>query len=759
MAKKNGYLDYLDSRIGIAPTNSQEELNAAQTIAEVFETHGLQATTQEFDAPAMAPAVRGALMVLLFLGVLLAGIGGTALALIGLLVVIAATVLLVLPHVGRDPLSGVGPTARSQNVIARHEACGDLAARGNRPIVIVAHYDSPRESILSNPAISRYQSLVIRASVVCVPVVVLCALVQVMGFAPDSVRRTFWVLGIIAALFPLVGGISALSSRFMPCTEGSNDNKAAVACMLDVLDAVRPGVVPAQGQEPPAQPGTDDADVADGTKALMAAPAPEGPQATRHGADVLRSLGMLPKTCEITYVEPEAPVEAQRVSAAPVVVPSPDDADEADPGATKPMDPSIFVDENPDERSLGDDASGLDAMSDDDAEQTAPMDPVPTPAPPSVDDPEWGKSSYRPGATSFARRVSLFDLPDPSVATVDPLASNSTPVPAATAPTSVPVPVPAPRPASSADMARRLGEATSQVSSVPAPVRLDSTVVADPLAQQVPETPDVPVAPISDDISVIHPPVSEVPAAPKPKKGHLFRRKSHKADDDSMSQWLGVDDDFNAKDGGRELGSWENLAAEDEASPREDPNGSHWKGGATRASGLRDVDTMEDGDQVADLADSILQMGDERLLSHDVWFVALGASSLDHAGMKAFLADYRKSVRGAFMINLDCIGAGEPTILSEEGLTATRKADRRLTKLLTSTADDLHIPLATQARAWEDTDATPAMRSSVRAVTIMGETDGGVRALSGTKADVPEAIDADQVASIARLVTEAIRRS
>ncbi|HQE70425.1 MAG TPA: hypothetical protein PK071_04840, partial [Atopobiaceae bacterium] len=60
---------------------------------------------------------------------------------------------------------------------------------------------------------------------------------------------------------------------------------------------------------------------------------------------------------------------------------------------------------------------------------------------------------------------------------------------------------------------------------------------------------------------------------------------------------------------------------------------------------------------------------------------------------------------------------------------------------------------------WRSTDATPAMRMSMRAATIMGVNDFGLPALSRTADDVPENVDPGQAALVATLITELIRRS
>ena len=42
MAMTHDYLDQLDQNVGIAPANSQEEYQAAQTIADIMRRHGVE---------------------------------------------------------------------------------------------------------------------------------------------------------------------------------------------------------------------------------------------------------------------------------------------------------------------------------------------------------------------------------------------------------------------------------------------------------------------------------------------------------------------------------------------------------------------------------------------------------------------------------------------------------------------------------------------------------------------------------------------
>lgn len=137
----------------------------------------------------------------------------------------------------------------------------------------------------------------------------------------------------------------------------------------------------------------------------------------------------------------------------------------------------------------------------------------------------------------------------------------------------------------------------------------------------------------------------------------------------------------------------------------------------------------------------------------------VGASELDHAGAKAFVQTYRRDLRGAFLINLDAVGTGQLTLITEEGLGSTRKIDRRLLRTIDRVARDLHVPLNTAPRPWADTDATPAMRQSIRSATIMGCDPGEVAALAHTAENLPQNVSPDQVAQVNRIVSETIRRS
>ena len=522
-------------------------------------------------------------------------------------------------------------------------------------------------------------------------------------------------------------------------------------------------------------------------------------------------------------VEPEVPLdepgtepEGERAGEAP--------EGDSDASATTIM-PGISFTENieaSDEDLAKKDISGLDAPVEDDR----PAEKIPRPRP--IDNPNWGKSEYTPPRTNIARRAVLFDLPDPAEATNDPFATGPhaptpsngfdvQPVPASASESMPMAPAPEPMETDSQEVDAKTGKSVS--STIP-----ENVVAVDAeRANGLPRGTREPLGTLNGT-HTMETDVSRVTRAKAKRKGKKGPRKKFSifgrkeiADQqpESMGEWLGVGDDYDAKKNGREIGSWENFNRGDEA-PSGDSDGHRdggWKGGATTRSGFRvvagdggadraaddqpveDVEPefvqegqatgyelgsdqgeeqmrYDDGgyvrsdDQVdpdeptpEDLRASILGMGDDALISHDVYFVALGASSLDHAGMRNFLAEHRKDIRGAFLINLDCVGAGNLSFLTREGRTNTRRSDRRMSRMLINIAKDLHVPLAHYRYDWDETDGTPAMQDSVRVTTVMGVSDAGVPALSRTSEDLPENVDAAQVVDVAEMVAELIRRS
>lgn len=376
------------------------------------------------------------------------------------------------------------------------------------------------------------------------------------------------------------------------------------------------------------------------------------------------------------------------------VAPEAPQADESRPYSTQiftmpaPSDPGATV-----ANAAPSQAETVDALMAQISSQASPRpnmnvpDPASAPAPmpsasplASVPDPSMPSMQQ----ANIASRTSLFDLPDPSARVNDPFATAQGPEP-----TSAPV---------------------------------------------------VPPMPVTSDVQPLETISAPAASAAKPQKrglGGLFGRKK-KNEQDSMSDWLGVEDDYDAKKSGRGIGSWDNFEDDDDG----------WKGGATSS----------DGASAEDMLAAVASMGDDELLGHDIWFVATGASDCDGAGMKAFLAAHRDKLRGVFFINLESIGAGRLSVVTVEGEQQLLKGDRRIMNLVNKVCKSFHVDCGAFEMPYAKTDAYAALEASRRALTIAG-VDGPRLACAHTEDDLPYNVNPTNIATVSEVVTEVIRRS
>lgn len=400
-----------------------------------------------------------------------------------------------------------------------------------------------------------------------------------------------------------------------------------------------------------------------------------------------------PDTVEDQSVAEQVAADSSEQEPEPVAPEAPQ-ADESRPYSTQiftmpaPSDPGATV-----ANAAPSQAETVDALMAQISSQASPRpnmnvpDPASAPAPmpsasplASVPDPSMPSMQQ----ANVASRTSLFDLPDPSAQVNDPFATAQGPEP-----TSAPV---------------------------------------------------VPPMPVSSDVQPLE--TISAPAAPaaKPQKrglGGLFGRKK-KNEQDSMSDWLGVEDDYDAKKSGRGIGSWDNFEDDDDG----------WKGGATSS----------DGASAEDMLAAVASMGDDELLGHDIWFVATGASDCDGAGMKAFLAAHRDKLRGVFFINLESIGAGRLSVVTVEGEQQLLKGDRRIMNLVNKVCKSFHVDCGAFEMPYAKTDAYAALEASRRALTIAG-VDGPRLAYAHTEDDLPYNVNPTNIATVSEVVTEVIRRS
>lgn len=850
MADASDTMRYLVKSFDIAPAGTREEGQAAKSLSEVFHAHGLETANKSFRYSSLGRVPQAALAVLVGVAALLAGLGGAlAVAMLILGIVFAAAYVLEV-YFGVKTVSRLGLSGSSQNVVARHPAATSANGQKARPIVVIAHYDTPRADIFSLPALSFLQPYLRLGVTVCLGVDVACMLLGLLPL-PVVLHSVVRALAVVASVALIAWGVCCVLQRFaLPFTAGANDNKASVAALFGLLDRVRPlqggqgfgpndlfdelegeeGALDGQpepddaadrvrvserrprreGSKPAAdldatgfiswdEPRTAEAEGSRASSRTRRPAAPEQPAAVRYGAEVVRSLGILPQSCEISYEDNEAPkqpVAAEPGSADETVVISSDAvaadaaaeapeaaepepktpeeemdeaadaimagivgtntlsgsqapdtrAEQAPAGATSLMEPVAAQAVAPQQAARpfhvitssdeydAELHSGSAAVPPDVADQSSKAaanffaDDPESPAAAVVSDPSWGTSMFRP--VTSGRRI-LGDIPDPAVAAVDPFSVSSID------------PMGSYNPEDFSELDFETGTHQS----------VTPNMLEDAHRRALEGFSD-----LTDDRR-----------SRKAKKNARQGRISHQAarmqsemQENSFNDWLGLDENYDAKTNGQEIGSWDNFNDDAPNAPqggRSDGRNPNWQGGAARSRRTSTRSRRGEEDNGArEARRAAMTLGDRELIAHEIWFVLTGASEADHAGVADFLHTYRADLRGAYFINLECVGAGRQSLVLEEGLGRHVKADRRLVNLFGNASLAINRPMALARMGWRDTEATPVLRQGCRAVTVTG-VEKGAPAHARWTGDTPEKVDCAMVDDLVDVLVEVIKNA
>ena len=282
---------------------------------------------------------------------------------------------------------------------------------------------------------------------------------------------------------------------------------------------------------------------------------------------------------------------------------------------------------------------------------------------------------------------------------------------------------------------------------------------------------------------------------PKSRIGRFFDRfRKPKEPEESTSDWLGVDEDFNARDVGKARGGWDSFKDDDD-----------WKGGAfsdlrARIAGrmahddqvlysdeelvgaeapdapsdadavaldgapdgatqamlpLTDADTHEplsktavaqaaspaeqDAAAHADEIDQVYSFaaGD---INTEIWFVALGSQVDSNEGIRAFLSRHAAEMRGAVIVNLEALGAGEVSYVEKEGAVIQSSSSSRMKRYLRRAGQSLGVSIKGISIEWKDSASSYALRHHMQGIGIVGM-EGDKPAGCGEAGDTVEAVD------------------
>lgn len=289
---------------------------------------------------------------------------------------------------------------------------------------------------------------------------------------------------------------------------------------------------------------------------------------------------------------------------------------------------------------------------------------------------------------------------------------------------------------------------------------------------------------------------------PRSRVGRIFGRfgkKKKNIDEQSISEWVDVDSSYEARSVGKERGSWESFRTEDdqatelidvdyEAVQSEGDNGRNWNGGAFSLQSLRARVSGTARDQEVDEADDLGEMtassgraslkravpqevkiteeinNEMRLLRDfrhpdidtEVWFVALGAEEALNSGMKAFIEEHRDELKGAMIVNLEGLGAGQLSFIEEEGQYRPNKVSSRLKRVLRQASEKSGIPFATNKLLSRDTAAHVAAQNGFQAMTLAGM-DGNQTAYYGSIDDRLNIIEQNTLEQNSRFVLDLLK--
>lgn len=295
---------------------------------------------------------------------------------------------------------------------------------------------------------------------------------------------------------------------------------------------------------------------------------------------------------------------------------------------------------------------------------------------------------------------------------------------------------------------------------------------------------------------------------PKSRFGGIFGkfRRKKREEASSPQEWLDVEESFDAREVGAARGGWESFREEGDIqaydeeyldadattafSPEFDDDfaedgfdaprsshrrGRHFEGGAFSRDQFDDESEGEENQTSAADPSSVFgeglpadfvfeptpeieqieQFHSDRI-DMEVWFVALGSELAGNGGMKAFMAAHEAELKGALIVELEALGAGELTLIDKEGTYVPKKASSRMKRLVRKAgqATGLKVPEATME--WRNSTSAYALKHGQQALHLEGM-DGRKPAFFAEEDDVIENIDNDMLALNSDFVMEVLK--
>ncbi len=238
--------------------------------------------------------------------------------------------------------------------------------------------------------------------------------------------------------------------------------------------------------------------------------------------------------------------------------------------------------------------------------------------------------------------------------------------------------------------------------------------------------------------------------SPSPKRGirNFFGRGRREGG--AVSSWLGVDGEFDARDEGKKIGSWDSFTQDDG-----DDDGWGSKGGWAGDDPIGDPEFAST--EAHRIRRRVTESVDRSLADKEIWFVATGAEESGTWGMRQFLEEHAAELRGASIINIDNIGSGNLHWVTEEGMARRYRADRRLIGAAKRVAREKGVAIRSRAYKGLSTDATPALARGYRALSMMAFDINGRLPNWHWTSDTTDNVDIENIDTCVDFVTGIIR--
>ena len=143
-------------------------------------------------------------------------------------------------------------------------------------------------------------------------------------------------------------------------------------------------------------------------------------------------------------------------------------------------------------------------------------------------------------------------------------------------------------------------------------------------------------------------------------------------------------------------------------------------------------------------------------IATEVWFVALGSDVNGQCGMKQFLADYASELRGATVIELESLGAGDLCYVEKEGIIRTVGVAARMKRALNKAAQACGMRLDGVDLSWRESAASVAKKAGIPSLHLVGM-EGNTPALIASADDVIDNVEEDTLAQNTDYVVELLR--